>query len=98
MKTVFKIVAPKKQSYSLYEWGSKEYGAFEDNEKDPAHVYALLQRLKGTVYFTRGELETLIESGEYQSTSWNDDEIEGGVVTKRCIANWVTKFKTLLNS
>lgn len=98
MKNSFKITAPKKQSYSLYQWGSKEYGSFEDSGKSESHVYALLQRLNGTASFNRQELETLIQSGEYQSTAWNDDEIEGGKITKRCIANWVTKFKTLLNS
>lgn len=75
---------------------SKEEGSWEDHGKSDDHVFALLRWCHGKVTFTEEQARTIIESGRYQSTSWEDDEIEGGATTKRTIKNICDKLSNLL--
>lgn len=82
------------RSHAVHEWMMKEYGSWEDHNKDVNHACASLQRFGGNVKLTREQAEELIKSGEYQSTGWNDDEISGGARTKQVIARYVRLIKS----
>jgi len=95
MKT---ITITSRKSKALYEWESKEYGSWEDYEESPDHVYSILQRFgKGQVRLTEAEAKTVLESGEYQSTAWNPDEIGGGVTTMQAISRICKTIRKELN-
>lgn len=81
------------KSNAVNEWMRKEEGSFEDHGRSSNHVYALLQRFGGKVSFTEEEAKTIITSGKYQSTGWNEDEIEGGLKTMKTIASYVQKLE-----
>lgn len=93
MKTI-KIRTNK--SHAIHVWMMKEYGSWEDNNKDQGHPCALLQQFGKTLTLTEDQAKDLIESGKYQATSWNDDEIDGGERTKKVIAFWVKKLQTAI--
>lgn len=89
-----KIITRKGKA--IDEWIYKEWGSYEDHKHSPAHVVPLLERFGGNTHYTNDELKTLIISGEYQSTAWQPDEIDGGQVTIDTIARYVKKFKEAL--
>jgi hypothetical protein len=92
------ITIQTRQSTAVYQWMSKEYGSWEDHDKDPNHACALLQRFGGMLELTEEQAMELITSGKYNSTAWLDDEIEGGAKTKLTIAGYVTKIQTALTN
>lgn len=86
-----------KTGKAIHAWMMKEYGSWEDHNFDKNHPCALLQEFGKTLTLTKQQAEALVISGEYQATAWNDDEIDGGAVTKQTINRWVEVFKTELN-
>lgn len=90
--------ASENSNRAIAEWMRKEHGSFEDHEGHEDHAYATLKRFGGKIELTQIQARNLIESGEYQSTSWQTDEIEGGKVTMQTIARWTAKVKALLPS
>lgn len=87
----------RKANY-VHEWMMKEYGSWEDHNHDVNHPCYILQQTGKTLDLTPQQIKDLIVSGEYQSTSWNDDEIEGGKITKKAIAGFVQKLSALIKS
>src|SRR5687767_13635331 len=87
-----------RKSAAIEEWIMKEYGSWEDGDKNPNHPCAVLQKFGSNLLITPEQATDLISSGEYQSTSWNDDEIDGGANTKKMIAKYVAKIKDALDA
>jgi len=88
-----------KRTDAIDEWQSKEYGSWEDHDKCELHACAILKRWKKYyqwITLTEAEAKELLQSGNYQSTSWLDDEIEGGRKTKLEIAVVCQKIRTEL--
>lgn len=59
------------------EWMMKEYGSWEDHDKSPNHVCAILNREMNKKYMvlTRQEAETLLKSVSYHcSAMWDGNE------------------------
>jgi hypothetical protein len=99
LKTIdMSIVLKSSKSAAVHHWMMKEYGSWEDNNKNQDHPCAILQRFGGKLTLTEKQANDLIESGKYNSTAWYDDEIEGGAKTKQIIHNWVLKIQKALNS
>lgn len=91
------ITITTRQSAALDEWQEKERGSYEDHRMSDEHVYAILRRFgKGKVTLTHEEAMIVLKSGEYHATAWEDDEIEGGAITKRTIANLCKKIEVEL--
>lgn len=86
------------QSAAIHTWMMKEYGSWEDHNKDSNHPCALLQQTKKLLTLTEQQAKDLVESGKSQATSWNDDEIEGGRRTKEVIMNYVNKIQSQLKT
>lgn len=82
----------------IHEWSRKEYGSWEDNNRDVNHPCYLLQQTGKILDLTMQQINDLIVSGKYQSTGWNDDEIEGGKRTKESIARFVNGLSELIKS
>ncbi len=81
---------------AIEEWMMKEEGSYEDSRQRVDHAYHLLNKLTTDgVNLTENQKQTLIKSGQYHSTAWEDDEIYGGARTKRAIAKIVAKLKNL---
>ena len=91
------ITIQTNRSNAVDEWEMKEYGSWEDHDKDMNHPCALLQKFGGKLTLTEDQANKLIVSGIFQSTGWDDDDIDGGARTKRVIANWVKKIKAKLD-
>lgn len=88
-KKMKSITISTNKSKAIDEWQRKEYGSFEDHNYSKDHVHAILDRFgKGNVTLTEDEAKTVIVSGRYQSTSWQEDEIEGGYRTMRVIKRY----------
>lgn len=92
------LVINTNKSHAVHEWIMKEWGSYEDHDKSETHVVAILEQFGKRLRLTEQQAKTLIESGEYQSTSWQPDEISGGQRTMNVIARYVRKLKTLLNN
>jgi hypothetical protein len=96
MKT---ITINSSKSKAIYYWASKEEGSFEDHNASPDHVFAILKRFgKGKVTLTEDEAKTVLKSGDYQSTAWLEDEIEGGLKTMDTIKRHCDKIRASLIS
>lgn len=83
-------------SKAIHAWMSKEEGSWEDHNKAESHVFSILSRCKGRVKLTEEEARTVITSGRYQSTAWEEDEIEGGARTMQTIKTICDKLSNLL--
>lgn len=86
-----------RQSSAIEEWMMKEEGSYEDSKRSQNHVFAILKAFRGNVSLTKEQADTVIKSGNYHSTAWNDDEIVGGARTKKAIAGVCAKIQTALN-
>lgn len=87
------VLKNTRNSTAIHAWMSKEYGSWEDHDKDINHACATLQRWGGTVTLTEKQAIELIQSGQYQSTGWDDDDILGGKMTKERIASIVKQIQ-----
>lgn len=79
-----------------WAWYSKEEGSWEDSCFDNSHPASKLYHRGNTIALTKEEIKKLIKSGEYHSTAWSDDEINGGSRTKKAIANFCKKLNAQL--
>ena len=86
-----------RRSKAIEEWKMKEEGSYEDSKRSPDHVFAILNTFRGKVILTEEQAATVIKSGQYHSTAWNDDEIVGGARTKKAIAAVCAKIQTALS-
>lgn len=86
-----------RKSNAVEEWMAKEYGSWEDHKYADNHPYAILKRFGGKIELTKDEVLTLIKSGQYHSTAWDAEDIDGGQRTINGIAAYVTKLNALLN-
>lgn len=85
-----------RRSKAIEEWMMKEEGSYEDNKRSPDHVFAILKTFRGKVTLTEEQAASVIKSGNYHSTAWNDDEIVGGARTKKAIAAICVKIEAAL--
>lgn len=92
------ITISTRNSAAIEEWKRKEEGSYEDSNKSQSHVFAILNRFGGKVTLTKEEAETVLKSGSYQSTGWDDDDIRGGAKTKQIIASYCSKIRAALNN
>jgi hypothetical protein len=92
------ITIKTRKSAAVYEWQRKESGSYEDHNRSSLHPYAILDRWGGNVTMTIDEANTLIKSGSYHSTAWDDEDIRGGAKTKSTIAAYCQKIRAALNS
>lgn len=80
----------------VYHWHMKEYGSWEDHNLNPSHPAAILAKQGRLLDLTLEEIKRLIESGKYQSTAWNEDEIIGGAQTMAAIAKFTKRLESLV--
>ena len=92
------ITINTRKSAAISEWQRKEEGSYEDRNRSQSHAFAILNRWGGKITLTNDEAETLIKSGSYQSTGWDDDDIKGGAKTKQTIASYCKKIREALNN
>ena len=90
------ITIATRKSPAVDEWMRKEHGSWEDHDMSPDHAYPLLKMFGGKLTLTESQANTLIKSGDFHSTGWDEDDIEGGIVTMRVISKYVYKLKDAL--